>query len=139
MSKLDLYGVEYNPREADMCGEVKAGFPSPAEDTPHERLDLLKLLIRHPAATFYFRVSGVSMVDDDFDEGDIIVVDRSLEPDDGRVAVCFIDGEFTLKRIRRDKDCIWLVPANKRFSPIRVTADNEFAVWGVVTYVIKKV
>lgn len=139
MSKLDFYGVEYNPREADMCGDVKAGFPSPAEDTPHERLDLLKLLIRHPAATFYFRVSGVSMVDDDFDEGDIIVVDRSLEPDDGRVAVCFIDGEFTLKRIRRDKDCIWLVPANKRFSPIRVTADNEFAVWGVVTYVIKKV
>ena len=131
--------MEYNPREADMCGDVKAGFPSPAEDTPHERLDLLKLLIRHPAATFYFRVSGVSMVDDDFDEGDIIVVDRSLEPDDGRVAVCFIDGEFTLKRIRRDKDCIWLVPANKRFSPIRVTADNEFAVWGVVTYVIKKV
>ena len=122
-----------------MCGEVRAGFPSPAEDTPHERLDLMKLLIRHPAATFYFRVSGVSMVDDDFDEGDIIVVDRSLEPDDGRVAVCFIDGEFTLKRIRRDKDCIWLVPANKRFAPIRVTADNEFAVWGVVTYVIKKV
>lgn len=139
MSKLDLYGVKYNPREADMCGEVRAGFPSPAEDTPHERLDLMKLLIRHPAATFYFRVSGVSMVDDDFDEGDIIVVDRSLEPDDGRVAVCFIDGEFTLKRIRRDKDCIWLVPANKRFAPIRVTADNEFAVWGVVTYVIKKV
>ena len=131
--------MEYNPREADMCGEVRAGFPSPAEDTPHERLDLMKLLIRHPAATFYFRVSGVSMVDDDFDEGDIIVVDRSLEPDDGRVAVCFIDGEFTLKRIRRDKDCIWLVPANKRFAPIRVTADNEFAVWGVVTYVIKKV
>lgn len=118
---------------------MRAGFPSPAEDTPHERLDLMKLLIRHPAATFYFRVSGVSMVDDDFDEGDIIVVDRSLEPDDGRVAVCFIDGEFTLKRIRRDKDCIWLVPANKRFAPIRVTADNEFAVWGVVTYVIKKV
>ena len=83
MGKLDLYGVEYNPREADMCGDVRAGFPSPAEDTPHERLDLLKLLIRHPAATFYFRVSGVSMVDDDFDEGDIIVVDRSLEPDDG--------------------------------------------------------
>ena len=67
------------------------------------------------------------------------VLAGTLEPDDGRVAVCFIDGEFTLKRIRRDKDCIWLVPANKRFAPIRVTADNEFAVWGVVTYVIKKV
>ena len=104
-------------------------FASPAPST----------MTVYPAATFYFRVSGVSMVDDDFDEGDIIVVDRSLEPDDGRVAVCFIDGEFTLKRIRRDKDCIWLVPANKRFAPIRVTADNEFAVWGVVTYVIKKV
>lgn len=123
-----------------MCGEVKAGFPSPAEDTPHESLDLLKLIIRHPASTFYFRVSGVSMVEDSFDEGDIIVVDRSLEPTDGSAAVCFIDGEFTIKRIRHNEqeDCIWLMPANERYKPIKVTPDNEFAVWGVVTYIIKR-
>lgn len=139
MSELEPYGIEYNPQQAEMCGDVKAGFPSPAEDTPRERLDLLQLIIRHPASTFYFRVSGVSMTDAGLDEGDIIVVDRSLDADDGRIAVCFIDGEFTVKRIRREQGCIWLMPANDRYRPIRITPDNEFAVWGVVTYVIKKV
>lgn len=139
MSKLQPYQIEYNPQEIELCGEVKAGFPSPADDTPHERLDLMRLIVRHPASTFYFRISGVSMVDDNFDEGDIVVVDRSLETSDGAIAVCYIDGEFTIKRIRLDKDCLWLMPSNPKYSPIRVTPDNEFAVWGIVTYIIKKV
>lgn len=138
MSDLSPYSIEYNPQEAEMCGDVKAGFPSPAGDAPRERLDLLRLIIRHPASTFYFRVSGVSMTDADLDEGDIIVVDRSLDADDGRIAVCYIDGEFTVKRIRHDKGCMWLMPANEKYSPIRITPDNEFAIWGIVTYVIKK-
>lgn len=95
--------------------------------------------MRHPASTFYFRVSGVSMVGDGFDDGDIIVVDKSLEATDGSIAVCYVDGEFTIKRICRDKDCLWLMPSNEKFKPMRVTADNEFAVWGIVTYIIKKV
>ena len=102
-------------------------------------IDLNEELVLHPAATFYGRVVSNAMSREGVDKGDVLVIDRSLDPEEGSLAVCFIDGEFTLKRIRRDKDCIWLVPANKRFAPIRVTADNEFAVWGVVTYVIKKV
>lgn len=122
-----------------MCGDVRAGFPSPADDTPHEKLDLMRLVVRHPASTFYFRISGVSMVGDGFDEGDIVVVDRSLEPTNNATAVCFIDGEFTIKKIRQEKDCLYLMPANKEYKPIKVTAENEFMVWGVVTYIIKKV
>ena len=90
MSKLELFQIEYNMQEVEMCGDVRAGFPSPADDTPHEKLDLMRLVVRHPASTFYFRISGVSMVDDGFDEGDIVVVDRSLEPTNNATAVCFI-------------------------------------------------
>lgn len=139
MSKLELFQIEYNTQEVEMCGDVRAGFPSPADDTPHEKLDLMRLVVRHPASTFYFRISGVSMVDDGFDEGDIVVVDRSLEPTNNATAVCFIDGEFTIKMIRQEKDCLYLMPANKEYKPIKVTAENEFMVWGVVTYIIKKV
>lgn len=139
MSKLELFQIEYNTQEVEICGDVRAGFPSPADDTPHEKLDLMRLVVRHPASTFYFRISGVSMVDDGFDEGDIVVVDRSLEPTNNATAVCFIDGEFTIKKIRQEKDCLYLMPANKEYKPIKVTAENEFMVWGVVTYIIKKV
>lgn len=139
MSKLELFQIEYNTQEVEMCGDVRAGFPSPADDTPHEKLDLMRLVVRHPASTFYFRISGVSMVNDGFDEGDIVVVDRSLEPTNNATAVCFIDGEFTIKKIRQEKDCLYLMPANKEYKPIKVTAENEFMVWGVVTYIIKKV
>lgn len=139
MSKLELFQIEYNTQEVEMCGDMRAGFPSPADDTPHEKLDLMRLVVRHPASTFYFRISGVSMVDDGFDEGDIVVVDRSLEPTNNATAVCFIDGEFTIKKIRQEKNCLYLMPANKEYKPIKVTAENEFMVWGVVTYIIKKV
>ena len=138
MAVLEQFQIEYNSQEIELCGDVKAGFPSPADDTPHEKLDLMRLVVRHPASTFYFRISGVSMVDDGFDEGDIVVVDRSLEPTNNSTAVCFIDGEFTIKKIRQEKDCLYLMPANKEYKPIKVTAENEFMVWGVVTYVIKK-
>lgn len=139
MAVLEQFQIEYNSQEIELCGDVKAGFPSPADDTPHEKLDLMRLVVRHPASTFYFRISGVSMVDDGFDEGDIVVVDRSLEPTNNSTAVCFIDGEFTIKKIRQEKDCLYLMPANKEYKPITVTAENEFMVWGVVTYIIKKV
>ena len=139
MAVLEQFQIEYNSQEIELCGDVKAGFPSPADDTPHEKLDLMRLVVRHPASTFYFRISGVSMVDDGFDEGDIVVVDRSLEPTNNSTAVCFIDGEFTIKKIRQEKDCLYLMPANKEYKPIKVTAENEFMVWGVVTYIIKNV
>ncbi|MBQ3043517.1 MAG: translesion error-prone DNA polymerase V autoproteolytic subunit [Alistipes sp.] len=126
------------PIEADMLGEVRAGFPSPADEEPREKLDLVQLLVRHPASTFFFRIGGTSMVDAEMDEGDIIIVDRSIEPYNGCSAVCFIDGEFTVKRVERHSDHMLLVAANQKFKPIRITPDNEFSIWGVVTYIIKK-
>lgn len=124
--------------EFDMLGEVRAGFPSPADEEPTEKLDLVRLVVRHPASTFFFRVGGTSMVDAEMDEGDIIIVDRSIEPYNGCSAVCFIDGEFTVKRVEQHADHTLLVAANPKFKPLRITPDNDFTIWGVVTYVIKK-
>ena len=126
--------------ESDLLGEVKAGFPSPAEDI-REKLDLIKLLVKHKAATFFFRVDGVSMVDCDMDEGDIIIVDRAIDPYNNCKAVCFIDGEYTVKRVEMLEDKVRLMPANEqntKYQPIVVTPDNQFIIWGVVTYTIKK-
>lgn len=124
--------------EADMLGEVRAGFPSPADEEPNEKLDLVRLLVRHPASTFFFRVGGTSMVEAEMDEGDIIIVDRSIEPYNGCSAVCYIDGEFTVKRVEHHEDYTLLVAANPKFKSLRITPDNDFTIWGVVTYVIKK-
>ena len=126
--------------ESDLLGDVKAGFPSPAEDI-REKLDLIKLLVKHKAATFFFRVDGVSMVDCDMDEGDIIIVDRAIDPYNNCKAVCFIDGEYTVKRVEMLDDKVRLMPANEqntKYQPIVVTPDNQFIIWGVVTYTIKK-
>ncbi len=117
---------------------VSAGFPSPAEGCEPLKLDLNRELVRNPASTFYARVSGVSMVDEGINDGDLLVIDKSVEPFDGALAVCYIDGEFTLKRFRDCGDCGYLVPANSRYSPIRVTAENDFMIWGVVQYLIKR-
>ena len=126
--------------ETEMLGEVKAGFPSPAEDI-REKLDLIKLLVRHKASTFFFRVSGVSMVDAAMDEGDIIIVDRAIDPYNNCKAVCFIDGEYTVKRVEISDKGVRLMPANENntaYKPIEVTPENNFVIWGVVTWVIKK-
>lgn len=117
---------------------VAAGFPSPAEDHLEGTLDLNKALIRHAAATFFVRVDGDSMKDDSIHNGDLLIVDRAIEPYSGCVAVCYIDGEFTLKRLIVENDTITLMPANKRYKPIIISKDDDFTVWGVVTYSIKK-
>lgn len=116
---------------------ISAGFPSPADDFLDLSIDLNKELIKHPYATFYGRVSGDSMTGAGLDDGDLLIIDKSLEPQDGKIAVCFIDGEFTIKRIKIEKDSLWLMPENKKYKPIKVTEDNEFIIWGVVTSVIK--
>lgn len=116
---------------------IKAGFPSPAQDYLETAIDLNKELIKHPASTFYGRVKGDSMIDANVHDGDILVIDKSLEPRDGDMAVCFIDGEFTIKYIKIEKDVIWLQPANENYKPIKVTIDNDFLIWGIVTYCIQ--
>ncbi len=122
-----------------ISGGISAGFPSPATDFIDLTIDLNRHLIKHPAATFFARVSGSSMQDAGIGDGDLLIIDKGLEATNGRVAVCYLDGEFTLKRIQADKTGCWLLPANPDYSPIRVTDENEFLIWGIITYVIKAV
>lgn len=117
---------------------IQAGFPSPAQSYINETIDLNIELVKHPASTFFGRVSGDSMIEEGIEEGDILVIDKSLEPINGDLAVCCIDGEFTLKRILIEENCIKLMPSNASFKPIIVTPENQFTVWGIVTYTIKK-
>lgn len=118
---------------------ISAGFPSPAEDFLDLSIDLNKEYIRNPDATYYGRVRGNSMIEAGLHEGDLLIIDKSVEPLNGKIAVCNIDGEFTLKRLKIEKDCIYLVPANKDYKPIKVTPENELIIFGIVTAVIKKV
>ncbi|OCB74292.1 LexA family protein [Flavobacterium crassostreae] len=118
---------------------VSAGFPSPATDFLENNIDLNKELSQNPLATFYIKVKGNSMMDAGINDKDVLVVDRSLEPQNNKVAVCYVDGAFTVKRILLEKDCLYLMPENKEYSPIKITKDMELIIWGIVTYVIKKI
>lgn len=118
---------------------IKAGFPSPAADFDESKISLDNVLVKNREATFYAKASGNSMIGAGIDDGDILVIDRSIEPQNNKVAVCFIDGEFTIKRILVEKDCLYLMPENPNYAPIKVTEENELVIWGIVTYVIKNV
>lgn len=116
---------------------VSAGFPSPAMDFEDVKIDLNTELIKHPLSTYYGRVRGVSMKNAGIDDGDLLIIDKSLEPIHGKIAVCFLDGEFTAKRILIHGNSVILSPENDDYKPIIVGPDNEFIVWGIVTHVIK--
>lgn len=119
-------------------GGVRAGFPSPAQDYLSESIDLNRELVEHPASTFYARVAGDSMEGEGISEGDLLVVDRSLDAEHGDLAVCCLDGEFTLKRLRfLPGGGLVLMPSNPRYRPIPVASDTDFKVWGVVVFTIK--
>lgn len=115
---------------------VTAGFPSPAEDYIEGKLDLNKHLIKHPAATFFVRVTGDSMVDAGIHPGDILIVDRAIEPADKKVVIAIIDGELTVKRIRMLKGKVFLVPENENYKSLKIEEEMNFEIWGVVTNVI---
>ena len=115
---------------------ISAGFPSPADDFIDRKLDLNELLIRHPAATFFVRVAGSSMTGIGIHHGDILVVDRSLEPADNKIIIAILNGELTVKRIGRRQGRLFLLPENPDYQPIEVTSDMQFEVWGVVTSVV---
>lgn len=117
---------------------VSAGFPSPAADFMETNIDLNKELSENQLATFYIKVKGNSMIDAGINDKDVLVVDRSLEPQNNKIAICFIDGEFTVKRILVEKECLYLMPENASYSPIKITEENQLIIWGIVTYVIKK-
>jgi len=119
--------------------KVPAGFPSPADDHMEEKLDLNTHLVKHPTATFFVKASGDSMVGAGIHDGDILVVDRSLEPRQGRVVIAAIDGQLTVKRLKIKGPKTFLVPENKKFRSIELNENNDVKIWGVVTSVIHKV
>jgi DNA polymerase V len=123
-------------RQSLFEAKVPAGFPSPAADYEEDKLDLNRYLIKNPAATFFVRVTGYSMMGAGIYSGDLLVVDRSLEPRDKSVVIAVIDGELTVKRIRIGKKKITLEPENENYSVQQITEDTDFQVWGVVTNVI---
>lgn len=119
-------------------GGLRAGFPSPADDFLEVRIDFNEDIVKNKDATFYAKVKGNSMKNAGIFDGDLLVIDRSLEPLNNKIAVCFIDGEFTVKRIKKEKNTVWLIPENEEFQPIKVTEDNEFIVWGIAIASIKR-
>ena len=139
--KLILYSADLSTElELAFADQgIRAGFPSPAQDAMTESIDLNKELVRHPATTFYARAVGDSMLGCGIDDGDLLIIDKGLEPGDDDIEVAFIGGEFTLNRVRLEPDgsCLWLMPENDTYHPIKVTEENDFIVWGVLTYNIK--
>ena len=118
---------------------ISAGFPSPASDFEESRNSIEKVVIKNKESTFYAKVSGDSMKDAGLNDGDILVIDRSEELKNNKIAVCYLNGDFTVKRVKIEKKAVYLIPENKKYKPIKVTEENELIVWGIVTYVIKKV
>ena len=118
---------------------ISAGFPSPADDFKETRISLDKELVKNKEATFYARVDGDSMIGAGLEDGDLLVIDRSLNPENGKIAVCLIDGDFTVKRIKKEKNKLFLVPENKKYKKLEIKEENELIIWGIVEYVIKKV
>ena len=116
---------------------ISAGFPSPAMDFIDLTIDLNKHVIKNRDATFFGRVKGKSMKDIGISDGDLLVIDKSIKPATDHIAVCYLDGEFTIKRIVIENSSCWLIPANKDYEPMEVQEHNDFLVWGIVTYVIK--
>lgn len=134
---LEFFAVEAGPTVSNaFIGAVKAGFPSPAADFTGESIDLNEYVTSHPTNTFYAIARGISM-EEDFSDGDLLVIDKLQDYTEGKIVVCFVDGEFTVKRIKIDEQGTWLIGSNKQFKPILVTQEDQFRIWGVVTHVIK--
>ena len=118
--------------------KVQAGFPSPAEDHLEQRLDLNTVVIDNPSATFFVRVAGESMRGIGITDGDILVVDRSIESWKNRIVVAVIDSEFTIKRFTKRNETVVLEAENSDYPPIKITEEMDFSVWGVVCWTLKK-
>lgn len=116
---------------------ISAGFPSPADDFIELTIDLNRELIKHKDSTFFAKVKGNSMKNAGIFDGDLLIIDKSLEPQDGKIAICQIDGDFTVKRIKKENDVVWLIAENEDYKPIKVTEVNELMIWGIVIHSIK--
>ena len=140
MKKLKFFSAETKKNKyLSLSGEgISAGFPSPADDFKESKISIDQEVVKNESATFYARVVGQSMQGAGLDDGDLIVIDRSQEPENGKIAVCYVDGEFTVKRLKVENKCIYLIPENKKYKALKVTEENQLIIWGVVTFVIKK-
>ncbi|MDO6855049.1 translesion error-prone DNA polymerase V autoproteolytic subunit [Cellulophaga lytica] len=138
---LTFFSVDASSKSTSIFVDtgISAGFPSPADDFKENRISLDKELIKNPEATFFARVSGESMIGAGLEDNDLLVIDRSLEPAHNKIAVCYLDGEFTVKRLKVENNLVWLQPENPNYKPIKITEENNFIIWGIVTNVIKKV
>lgn len=116
---------------------ISAGFPSPADDFIELSIDLNKQLIRNRDTTFFAKVKGHSMKNAGIFDGDLLIIDKSLEPQNNKIAICQIDGEFTVKRIKIEENIVWLIAENEDYEPIKVTPENELMIWGIVIHCIK--
>ena len=121
------------------AARITAGFPSPAEDYIDRKLDLNEHLIKHPAATFFVKVQGHSMINAGIHNGDTLIVDRALEPADKKIVIAVINGDMTVKRIKKLRGRLYLMAENDAFQPIEITEDADFQIWGVVSTVIHPV
>lgn len=138
--KLEFFSVGEGEQFARplFLSPVQAGFPSPAEDYQDKKLNLNELLIKRPSSTFFVRVSGQSMKDAGIFDGDLLVVDRSVPATDNKIIIGVVNGEFTVKRIRKTGEKLFLVPENPAYKPVEITSGMDFSVWGVVLYTIHK-
>ena len=137
---MSFYSLEKNPLNIPFYeSDVPAGFPSPAEDFMDLDLNLQEYLVQHPSATFCVRVTGDSMQNAGILSGDVMVVDRALEPQNNTIVLAVLNGEFTVKRIQKRGEELYLNPENSKFKPIQITEEMNFQVWGVVTHIIHKV
>lgn len=136
---LDFYAPDYSTKLELPYVDVgiSAGFPSPADDFIELTIDLNRELIKHKDSTFFAKVKGDSMKNAGIFDGDLLIIDRSLEPQDGKIAICQIDGDFTVKRIKKENDVVWLIAENEDYKPIKVTEENELMIWGIVIHSIK--
>ena len=116
-----------------LLATTKAGFPSPADDYIEKTINLHDELVHHPVSTFFIYVHGDSMKDAGILDGDLLVVDKSLEPKHGMVVMAILNGEFTVKYFHKRQDAVVLVPANPAYNEIHILPFDEFEVWGVVT------
>lgn len=137
---LTIQNIKQGNIQLEFVAEgISAGFPSPADDYKNKRISLDEELVKDKSTTYYARVSGESMIGAGLDNNDLLVIDKSITPRDGKIAVCCVDGEFTVKRLKITEDCFYLMPENDNYKPIKVTKDKQLLIWGIVTYVIKKV
>lgn len=137
---INIFKIQKNKAKVTFVDVgISAGFPSPAQDFMQEKLSLDEKLVRNKEATFYARVQGESMINAGLHDGDLLVIDRSITPTHNRIAVCYINNEFTVKRLGIENGEVSLIPENPKYKVIKVTEADSLMIWGMVTYVIKKV